>query len=136
MRKIVLRLGLSAAVAMLTLAAMSLDKSLRMWIVIVVGVPSFVAMMMSRRQLGSSFSVMPEARALVTGGLYAKILHPIYLFLDLFLLSVILYFGASMFLWAWGVLIVMQTVQGKREEGVLAAKFGTEYEVYRNQTWF
>ena len=39
----------------------------------------FTLWMIARRQLGTSFSARPEARALVTTGLYAKIRDPIYL---------------------------------------------------------
>jgi protein-S-isoprenylcysteine O-methyltransferase Ste14 len=34
----------------------------------------------ARRQLGASFSVRPDARHLVTTGIYSKIRHPVYVF--------------------------------------------------------
>ena len=36
--------------------------------------------LLARWQLGDAFSVAPEARRLVTRGLYARIRHPIYVF--------------------------------------------------------
>ena len=92
-------------------------------------------MMISRRQLGNSFSVLPEAKALVSTGLYLKLQHPMYLFLDLFLAALIVALHWPVLLWAWGILVVIQTVQVRREEKVLAASFGAAYEAYRGGTW-
>ena len=38
---------------------------------------------LARTQLGKSFSVTPKAKELVTHGLYSRLRHPMYLFLDL-----------------------------------------------------
>jgi hypothetical protein len=40
----------------------------------------FVLWILARVQLGSSFAVTAQAKALVTAGLYAKFRHPVYLF--------------------------------------------------------
>jgi protein-S-isoprenylcysteine O-methyltransferase Ste14 len=136
MNKIVIGLVAAAVVAALTFAATSMDQTPRIALGIVIGIPSFVLMIASRRQLGTSFSVMPEARALVTTGLYARVLNPMYVFLDLFLAAVIIGLGWPMLLWAWGCLVVVQTVQGHKEANVLAAAFGSDYEKYRRRTWF
>jgi len=66
----------------------------------------------ARRQLGAAFSVRPEARHLVTQGLYSRIRHPIYVFGSL------AYFGSLLAL------------------RVLAGAFGAEYAAYRSKTWF
>jgi protein-S-isoprenylcysteine O-methyltransferase Ste14 len=85
-------------------------------------------MIISRGQLGKSFSIRPAASALVTTGLYSKVLHPMYVFLDLFLVWVIVGVDWPILLWAWAIRIVVQTVQGRREEKVLASAFGADYE--------
>jgi protein-S-isoprenylcysteine O-methyltransferase Ste14 len=86
--------------------------------------------------LGASFSVAPEAKALVTTGLYARIQHPMYVFLDLLLLTVIVALGTSILLLPWAIIVVVQTLQSRREEKVLAAAFGADYDSYRSRTWF
>lgn len=128
----VLALGVVLASALL---ATSMDQSSRLAVGIIVGLPSFVLMTISRRQLGKSFSVMPEARALVTTGLYSRIQHPMYVFLDLFLVSLIVALGWPVLLFGWAIVVVLQILQGRREEKVLAVSFGSDYETYRSQTW-
>jgi protein-S-isoprenylcysteine O-methyltransferase Ste14 len=136
MKKTFIRLAGAAVLAALAFGALSLDRGPRLTIGIVVGVPSFVLMIISRRQLGSSFSVAPEARALVTTGLYSRIQHPMYLFLDLFLLALIIILAWPVLLWIWGILCLVQVVQERREERLLSSSFGAEYSTYDAQTWF
>jgi protein-S-isoprenylcysteine O-methyltransferase Ste14 len=136
MDKIVIRLVGAAIVAALAFAATSMGEIPRIALSIVIGLPSFVLMNISRSQLGKSFSIMPEAKALVTAGLYSRIQHPMYVFLDLFLVSVIVALHWPILLGAWAIVVVVQTVQGRREEKVLAAAFGADYEAYRGRTWF
>jgi len=91
---------------------------------------------LARWQLGNSFSVDPEARRLVTRGLYSKIRHPVYLFGDL------TYLGGFLALQIWPLLLVWLWMaitdfhRARREEQVLSAAFGPEYLAYRSGTWF
>lgn len=135
MKATALRLIWCAAMAAGAGAAISLSQSVRSVIALLVGVPSFVLMITSRIQLGASFSVKPESRTLVTTGIYSRIQHPMYLFLDLFLLAVIIVIGWLVLLPFWAVLVVIQLLQAQREEHVLAAAFGSQYESYRRRTW-
>ena len=90
----------------------------------------------ARIQLGRAFSVTPQARQLVTTGLYRRIRNPIY-FASPFLLI-----GLSLVLAQWWpllllvVVIPLQIVRARREEAVLRAAFGAEYDQYRARTWF
>jgi protein-S-isoprenylcysteine O-methyltransferase Ste14 len=90
----------------------------------------------ARWQLGASFSVGPDARQLVTRGLYSKLRHPIYVFGSL------AWFGALLVLLGWSaviiwlVVVVIEIARAWREERVLAEKFGAEYKAYRSRTWF
>ena len=99
MEKIILRVLGAALVAALVSVTPSMIRPLVLVVSLVVGLVSFVLMIVSRRQLGGSFSVRPEARELITKGLYARIQHPMYVFLDLFLASVIAALGVPVFLW-------------------------------------
>jgi protein-S-isoprenylcysteine O-methyltransferase Ste14 len=136
MDRTAIRLVIAGVVAALALRATQLDQSARLTIGAITGIPSFAMMIVSRRQLGDSFSVKPEAKTLITRGLYSKILHPMYFFLGLFLLALIVTLGAPLLLLAWIGLVLLQTFQARREENVLIAAFGTEYEEYSNKTWF
>ena len=90
----------------------------------------------ARRQLGDAFSAMPEARHLVTHGLYSRLRHPIYVF------GCLAYFGSLLALQVWPLLLTwlaltpIEVVRARRESRVLAAAFGPEYAAYRSRTWF
>ncbi|HLO31701.1 MAG TPA: isoprenylcysteine carboxylmethyltransferase family protein [Anaerolineales bacterium] len=90
----------------------------------------------ARWQLGDAFSVTPQARQLVTRGLYSKIRHPIYVFGTLAFLFIVLALQGWPALIIWAVVILIQLMRVRREERVLAEKFGTEYTTYRSKTWF
>ena len=89
----------------------------------------------ARRQLGVAFSVRPEARELVTTGLYAKFRHPIYVFGTMAFLLVLLALQGWSALVIWAILIPVQILRARREEAVLAQAFGAEYAAYRSSTW-
>ena len=90
----------------------------------------------ARYQLGRSFSIKPEARGLVTTGLYSKIRNPIYVF------GAVLFAGFLLVLqrpagWIVFVVVVIgQTLRARREARVLEAAFGDAYREYRRKTWF
>jgi len=99
----------------------------------VVGV-SFIVV--ARYQLGKSFSIKPEAHALVTTGLYSKIRNPIYVFGMVMITGLILVVGRPE---GWLLLVaavVGQTIRARREARVLEAAFGDAYREYRRKTWF
>jgi protein-S-isoprenylcysteine O-methyltransferase Ste14 len=135
MRKTFVRLLGAAIVANLALAATSMDHATRITIGIVVGLPAFVLLLVTRRQLGESFAVVPRAKKLVTTGLYSRIQHPMYVFLDIFLLSLIVLFDSPAFVLPWAALVVLQGFQAWREQKLLTEAFGAEYEAYESQTW-
>ena|SRR5689334_2175900 len=106
------------------------------WIGLCVAVPSAVFMFTARWQLGRSFSVTPQARALVTEGIYSKIRNPIYVFSGLVLVGVLIAINYRYaFLWL-AVVVPIQIIRAHQEAKVLEAKFGDEYRRYRERTWF
>jgi protein-S-isoprenylcysteine O-methyltransferase Ste14 len=135
MKHTVVRIAGVVIAASLTLAATSLGRPVRLVIALALALPSFILMIISRRQLGNAFSVMPEAKILVSTGLYSRIQHPMYLFLDLFLLAVIILLDIPLLLLVWGAVVAVQMLQTRREEKVLTAAFGADYETYRKHTW-
>ena len=101
-----------------------------------IAVPAAILLFTARWQLGRSFSVTPQARELVTRGLYSKIRNPIYVFSALLLAGVLIalqYRYALLFLL---VLIPIQVARAHKEAQVLEASFGEEYIKYRKGTWF
>lgn len=136
MNRAALLLVCAASIAAFAFVATSFASSLRLATGLVIGLPALALMIVSRVQLGEAFSVKPESRTLVTTGIYSKIQHPLYFFLDLFLVGVIILLGWPILLIAWGILVLLQMRQAAKEERVLALGFGGEYEAYRSRAWF
>ena len=90
----------------------------------------------ARLQLGKSFSVRPQARALVTTGLYSKFRNPVYLF------GGVAYAGLFI---AWGEVVPLvvffliypsyQFLRARKEAAVFEKAFGDEYRHYKARTW-
>ena len=101
---------------------------------------SFVFMMLARLQLGKSFAVGTVAKELVTHGLYSRIRHPLYIFVDLTIVGIALavarwYVTFPLLGLVVLVLAPLQIVKAGREERVLREKFGKRYDEYREHTW-
>jgi protein-S-isoprenylcysteine O-methyltransferase Ste14 len=137
-----MRLGFAEIVMFVLYAAMiagavASGPSGPLWIVsLVLSLACAALWIVARRQLGASFSVRPEARHLVTTGLYSRLRHPIYVFGTLaFLLALLALQGWEM-LAIWAILIPIQFVRASREDRVLELAFGAEYAAWRDSTWF
>ena len=89
----------------------------------------------ARLQLGYAFTIRPEARTLITTGLYSKFRNPIYVFSAIGLSGLALYFDKPRWLLALLVLIPMQVLRARAEARVLDEKFGEEYRKYRASVW-
>ena len=96
----------------------------------------YVLVITARVQLGTSFSVRPEARELVTHGLYSRIRNPMYVFLDVLLFGLVLVLHMYWLFLILAGLAIFQGLQARREAKLLQEKFGQAYLDYRNQTWF
>jgi protein-S-isoprenylcysteine O-methyltransferase Ste14 len=86
------------------------------------------------QHLGRSFSIMAEARALVTDGPYALIRHPLYLVEETAVIGVFIQFAT----WPAVVLFVVhfafQLQRMRNEERVLLQAFPREYRAYAART--
>lgn len=93
-------------------------------------------LLLARFQLGRSFSITPQARKLVTHGLYSRIRNPIYVFGAFATAGLFLIIQRPVLWLLFAAIVVMQVVRARREAAVLEARFGDEYRAYRSHTWF
>lgn len=97
---------------------------------------SWVLWLIARLQFGASFSRRVEVRELVTTGLYSKLRHPIYVFVSLAFLGLIVAWQEWDLLVPWAIAVVVLFVKSRREEQTLIEAYGPEYVEYRRRTWF
>lgn len=90
----------------------------------------------ARYQLGKSFSLKPQARQLVTRGIYSKIRNPIYVSGAVLVAGLVLALHRPLLWLLLLALIVGQTIRARREAQVLESAFGEAYREYRRKTWF
>ncbi|MGA2624128.1 MAG: isoprenylcysteine carboxylmethyltransferase family protein [Bacteroidota bacterium] len=99
-------------------------------------IPSYILLIIAYFQLGRSFSIVPEAKELVTTGLYAKLRHPIYVFGMLLFLGLALVLHSFPFYVFLVLILVVQIWQARQENRVLEERFGDAYRAYREHVWF
>ena len=126
----------TVALILFTMQAMRLPWTVPRIVGLAVAGPSFVLFVVARIQLGRAFSVRAKATTLVTSGIYSRIRNPIYVFGGLIIAGIIIWAGRPWFLLIYAVLIPAQVYRSRREEQMLAEKFGTAYQDYKRQTWF
>jgi protein-S-isoprenylcysteine O-methyltransferase Ste14 len=102
----------------------------------VLAIVGATGIVIARYQLGKSFSIRPEAHALVTSGVYSKIRNPIYVFGTVMLIGLFLVLQRPELWILLAVVVVVQTVRARKEAQVLEGAFGEEYREYRRKTWF
>ena len=102
----------------------------------IVALAGYILFITARLQLGKSFSVAPQARQLVTHGLYARIRNPIYVFVGVMWLGLIVALQLNWLFVPFVALLVMQLIRAGQEAKVLQERFGRAYLNYREQTWF
>jgi protein-S-isoprenylcysteine O-methyltransferase Ste14 len=103
---------------------------------VILAIAGYSLFVTARLQLGKSFSVSPQAKELVTHGLYSRIRNPIYIFVGVMWLGLIVALRLYWLFVPFLALLTMQVIRSGRETRVLEEKFGEAYLVYRKQTWF
>jgi len=125
-------LGTFMGVGILQLPVARLSLSMQILAAILIGVGSLGSAVVLWR-LGKSFSIMPEARRLVTGGPYSYVRHPLYAVEIITIVGTALQFAAP---WSWviaGSVVILLWIRSHFEEQVLAESF-PEYGAYRART--
>ena len=136
MRKALLVCVVALLAAGALIVITGLGRVAALWVggaLVLVGVP---LMALARVQIGSAFAVAPKAKALVTHGLYGKIPHPLYVFLDVALLGVVIALRQPWLVAPWLALVAIHAWAARREARVLERAFGDAYRQYRAKTWW
>ena len=102
----------------------------------VLAISGYFMFVIARLQLGKSFAVTPQAKELVTSGFYSRIRNPIYAFVDVMILGLILALHLYWLFVLYPLLVAMHVVRAHKEAKVLREKFGQAYLDYSSQTWF
>src|SRR5947207_15449463 len=102
---------------------------------LIISVSAFAILTLARINLGNSFSIAPQAKQLVTSGVYSKVRHPVYVFGILLFFGLAMYVARPWFLVGALVLVPIQVARARAEEKVLIEKFGDEYLSYQQKTW-
>jgi len=124
--------GTFLGVGILQLPVAPLGLGMQVVAALLIGLGSLGSFLVLWR-LGKSFSIMPEARRLVTGGPYAWARHPLYTVEMITIAGTALQFQAP---WSWAVaavVVVLLWIRSHYEEQVLAESF-PEYGEYRART--
>lgn len=100
------------------------DYGTRFWLGMGIGAVGISLWALARIQLGSSFSVSPQARRLVTTGLYSKFRNPIYLFGGVGIVGLLVALGNWTMLAMFIALNSLQVPRTKKEAKTLEATFG------------
>jgi protein-S-isoprenylcysteine O-methyltransferase Ste14 len=99
------------------------------------GISASVLGVLTLSFLGRSFSVMPEARRLVTTGPYSIVRHPLYLFELLGVIGILLQVRSLPGVALLALIVALQIARACWEEAVLDRAF-PEFTVYRRQVPF
>ena len=101
------------------------DQGSGMWLVIGA---------LSLASLGQCFGIFPEARGLVTDGLYRRVRHPMYLFEFVAFLGILLPALTPLNAVLYAFFVAFQLGRMHYEEQTLEQAFPTEYPEYRRRT--
>jgi protein-S-isoprenylcysteine O-methyltransferase Ste14 len=98
--------------------------------------PAIALLTIARIQLGNSFSVSPQAKKLITRGLYSRIRNPIYVFGTFVFAGLFLFLERPLLLLLLVPVLILQITRARAEARVLEEHFGDEHRGYRDATWF
>lgn len=125
-------LGTFLGVGMLQLPVQPLTLPMQILAALLIGVGSLASLLVLWR-LGKSFSIMPEARTLVTTGPYAHARHPLYAVEMITIVGMALQFAQPWAAILTALVLTFLVLRTVFEERVLVEAF-PEYNAYRART--
>lgn len=102
---------------------------------LVILVPAVALITVARFQLGNSFSLAPQAKKLITHGIYSRIRNPIYVFGSFVIAGLFLFLERPLLLLLIVPVVILQVTRARAESRVLEERFGDEYRRYKASTW-
>ena len=102
----------------------------------ILAVLGYILLITARMQLGRSFAVTPQAKELITHGLYARFRNPIYLSVDVMWFGLILVLHLYWLFVPLLLLIAFHLIRARREATILQEAFAQAYIDYQKHTWF
>ena len=99
-------------------------------------IPALILLTVARIQLGNSFSMTPQAKLLVTHGIYSRIRNPIYVFGTIVFAGLFLFLERPLLLLLLVPVLILQVTRARAEARILEEHFGDDYRRYRASTWF
>ena len=102
-----------------------------------VGLSGMALWIVAMIHLGKSLAVLPGGDQLVKRGVYHYLRHPVYVGIDMTLFGLFLAVGSTAgMIYFFVVVLPLNIMRSRFEEKALLKKFGDDYEIYRQQTWF
>jgi protein-S-isoprenylcysteine O-methyltransferase Ste14 len=89
-----------------------------------------------RFSLGTTYSLLPQAKSIISTGMYSKISHPLYFSQMITLGGFILFMGQGEMWILFVFILCIQFYRIKQEEKILTEEFGNQYWEYKKSTWF
>ena len=112
------------------------SHDLETYILLVIVAICLILWVTAHMQLGDAFSVIPNAKQLVTTGLYRYIRNPIYVFSFIANVAILLLLRMPILYVLIPAMFGLQLYRAHRESQVLEKKFGQAYKDYAHKTWF
>lgn len=108
---------------------------------IFVSLLGFILWILGLIHLKESFNILPEAKKLITSGIYSKIRNPIYIGGGLVTFGYVIYtinvpVLNFILIGLFVIEIIIQFFRIRAEEKVLTERFGDKYIKYKKRTWF
>ncbi len=104
---------------------------------LIFGFLGLILWIISMKNLGSSFAVLPGSKQLVKTGVYKYLRHPMYCGINMTLGGLIIASGSSFGLVVYLLLAIpLNIIRSRLEERALLEEFGDSYIEYKKSTWF
>ena len=124
------------AAGMLLYAAMHQSDQAHLFAGALLGIVSIALWIKARIDLGKAYAVVPDARILVTRGLYTLVRHPMYVFSSTAVLGILIALNRPYFYVILPIFVGFQMLRSHKENLLLRERFGEARIAHEKRTWF